>query len=176
MVAKMPNRDLAYFRDDQMLFLVTHDSQTVSDDQLETFRSEMSKNISARTIPALPRAFSFPATVVDDPEKRLGELHDRDLEAAKEDLNKRWKELQTLRSLLSDTDWKDGPDELKEIKKSWKKDGDWQELLLAEVERREGLLDESQTLAVDQPKVFNTPFSHNLPIRNTWVEVLRTNP
>src|SRR5215216_1575583 len=159
MVKRMPNRDLAYFRDDQMLFLVTHESPTISDDQLETFRSEMSKNLQAWTLTTLPRAFSFPATVVDDPEKRLGELHDLDLNAGNEDLKKRRKELQALKSLLSDNDWKNGPDELKEIKKAWKTDRNWQELLMDEVNRREGLLDESQTSAVDQPKLFNRPYS-----------------
>jgi len=154
----MPNRDLAYFRDDQMLFLVTH-PENITPKNLEEFQSELSKYIKNRAIADLPRAFSFPATVVDDPERRLGELHDLDRTAVSEDLEKRQKELQTLKKLLSDKDWKGAPDELKEIRQSWKKGGGWQELLLAEVDRREGLLAQNQTLAVDQPKLFNTPFS-----------------
>src|SRR5687767_685096 len=159
MVKKMPNRPYAYFRDDQMLFLVTHDSPIVSGEQLGVFQSGISSQLPGRTISALPRPFSFPATMVDDPERRLRELYELDKKAVTEDLEKRRKELQTLRSLLSDKDWKDGPDELKEIKNSWKKDGDWQELLLAELNSRESLLGESQTLAVDQPRLFNTPYS-----------------
>ena len=158
MVKKMPNRDLAYFRDDQMLFLVTH-PEDLTPENLGKFQLEMSPFIKTRAIAGLPRAFSFPATVVSDPEHGLGALHQLDLDAVDKDLENRRKELQTLKSLLKDRDWKHGPDELKEKKKSWEKDRNWQEGLLAEVSRRESLLDEHQTLAVDPPKLFDTPYS-----------------
>jgi hypothetical protein len=155
MVKRMPDRNFAYFRDDQMLFLVTHASPTVSDEQLGTFQLGIAKQLPGRTISALPRAFSFPASVVDDPERRLGELHDLEIKGESEDLIKRQAELQKLKSLLSS---KDGPDELQDIKKLWKKDEVWQELL-KEVNRREGLLGEAQALVVDQPRLFDRPFS-----------------
>lgn len=159
MVKKMPDRDLAYFRDDQLLFLVTYPENITSMD-LENFQSEISGYLQDRSIVILPRAFSFPATVVDAPEQRRSELHDSEVQARKKELAKRMKELQVLKSQLSDKDWKELPHKLKEIKNSAKKGDDWLDLLVAEINKREDLLRaEEENLAVAQPKLFDTPFS-----------------
>lgn len=60
MVAKMPNRKYAYYRDDQIIFLVTHEKNSISNQQLEDFSIKITTNLNGGIAKKLPRAFSFP--------------------------------------------------------------------------------------------------------------------
>lgn len=60
MVSKMPNRKYGYFRDDQIILLVTHGNDSISDGQLKEFSTEISAGLNGGTIKELPQAFSFP--------------------------------------------------------------------------------------------------------------------
>lgn len=60
MVAKMPHRKYGYFRDDQILFLVTHEMNAIPDWQLKEFGGEIAAYLNEGSIMELPRAFSFP--------------------------------------------------------------------------------------------------------------------
>jgi hypothetical protein len=60
MVAKMPNRKYGYYRDDQIVFLVTHETDSISDRQLEDFSTKITTNLNGGIVKKLPRVFSFP--------------------------------------------------------------------------------------------------------------------
>ena len=60
MVSKMPNRKYAYYRDDQIMFLVTHEKNSISDGQLNEFSKEIAMDLKGGTIKRLPQVFSFP--------------------------------------------------------------------------------------------------------------------
>lgn len=73
-VARMPNRRYAYFRDDQITFLVAHQADTVSGDQLKEFVKEIEKHLDGRTIAWPPQIFSFPALRADEYKQWLDQL------------------------------------------------------------------------------------------------------
>src|SRR5215207_4022292 len=102
MVPKMPNRKYAYFRDDQIVFLVTHAADTVSESELKEFEAAISQHLGGRTITVMPQAFSFPALTVEDWRDGLDQLRDLETKAKNEDLNKRLAELRDLIILLND--------------------------------------------------------------------------
>lgn len=60
MVAKMPNRKYAYYRDDQIIFLVTHEKNSISDKQLKDFSTKITMHLKRGAIRDLPQVFSFP--------------------------------------------------------------------------------------------------------------------
>jgi hypothetical protein len=60
MVAKMPHRKYAYYRDDQIIFLVTHEKASISDRQLEDFSTKITTDLKGGMIKKLPQVFSFP--------------------------------------------------------------------------------------------------------------------
>ena len=83
---KMPSRRYAYFRDDQIMFLATHESGTPSKNLLEQFRAAIDAQlVTGKTIETPPQIISFPQI---DPERgnpRLGKL--RELESLEQGNN-----------------------------------------------------------------------------------------
>lgn len=73
----LPNRRYGYFRDGQITFLVTHQSDTLSGDELENFRVIINKylgKLGGGSIKTLSQSFSFPEVKVDGSEERLAQL------------------------------------------------------------------------------------------------------
>jgi hypothetical protein len=73
-VPQNPERGYAYFRDDQITFLVSHQTGTVSGNQLEEFVNEINSLLGGRTVSWPPRTFSFPAITADDYIQRQTQL------------------------------------------------------------------------------------------------------
>jgi hypothetical protein len=77
---KMPSRRYGYFRDDQIMFLVTHDSGILSNNLLEQFRAGIdARLVTGKTIEAPPQMISFPEIDPEQGNQRLGKL--RELES-----------------------------------------------------------------------------------------------
>lgn len=77
MVARMPNRKYAYFRDDQITFLVTHPEAEITSDQLNKLSDSMKPHlepyIAGPTITWLPsQIFSFPKATGFELEQQAG--------------------------------------------------------------------------------------------------------
>jgi hypothetical protein len=103
MVKRMPDRKYAYFRDDQIVFLVTHDADKVSEDQLKEFKTKLENLLSGQKIRALPQVFSFPPLQNEDRE-RLAELRELEISFQKEDQMQRLAELRELVISLKEED------------------------------------------------------------------------
>ena len=85
--AKMPDRRYGYFRDDQIMFVVTHNPGTIPTSLLEVFKEEINKylgGVSGGTIEALPRSFSFPAIQDEHFQRRFAKLEELERLAASE--------------------------------------------------------------------------------------------
>ena len=75
--SKKQHRLLAYFRDDQIMFLVTHENESISDNLLRRLKDVVEAHLleggTIELLPeVLPQRFSFPAT--KEGEERLDEL------------------------------------------------------------------------------------------------------
>jgi Subtilase family len=75
--SKKQHRLLAYFRDEQIMFLVTHENETISDDLLKKLKEAVDPHLleggAIELLPdVLPQKFSFPA--IKEGEARLDEL------------------------------------------------------------------------------------------------------
>lgn len=84
--SKMPKRKYAYFRDDQITFLVTHPGSEISDDDLEAFRTEITRRLEpwdARITKKSIQAISFPG-LTDQELKQINGLSREDRERVKE--------------------------------------------------------------------------------------------
>nr|MDQ3006569.1 hypothetical protein [Chloroflexota bacterium] len=157
MVPKMPKRKYAYFRDDQIVFLVTHTADTLSESELKELEAAISQHLGGRTITVTPQAFSFPALTVEDRRQGIDKLRDLEIIAKNEDLNKRLAELRDLIISLSDKKKWDSLAKSLKINKPLKDED--REKLLQEAKKRESFLVERQALADDQPKLFESAFS-----------------
>lgn len=157
MVKRMPNRRYAYFRDDQIVFLVTHTADTVTESELKEFEAAISQHLGGRTITVTPQAFSFPALTVEDRRQGIDKLRDLEIIAKNEALNKRLAELRNLIISLSDKKKWDSLAKSLKINKLLKDED--REKLLQEVKKRDSFLVERQALADDQPKLFESAFS-----------------
>jgi hypothetical protein len=58
-VPRMPDRQYAYFRDDQITFLCTHPQNELTEDDLRAWRTAIEPALSGATIAWPPRLFSF---------------------------------------------------------------------------------------------------------------------
>lgn len=111
------HRRYAYFRDDHIMFLVTHDAETVSDDLLREFKTRVNNVLGEANELApdvLPQKFSFPAPGITEEEGKnlLVELLNptsvneeeakRWAEAKKRAEVKRQAELERLKKFLKD--------------------------------------------------------------------------
>ena len=99
------HRLLAYFRDNQMVFLVTHENEKISDNMLKKLREKVeSQLIQGGTIElvpdVLPQRFSFPA--IKEGEARLDELKRLDAALKKEVEDKHGTELKNLEDALKE--------------------------------------------------------------------------
>jgi hypothetical protein len=59
MVPRMPNRQYAYFRDDQLVFLLTHSQDRLSEADLRSWRDDIQQHLDGAEIIWPPRWFSF---------------------------------------------------------------------------------------------------------------------
>ncbi len=77
---KLPSRRNGYFRDDQIMVLVTHDNGTLSNSLLEQFRAGIDTElVTGKTAETPPRSISFPQIDPQQGNSRLGKL--RELES-----------------------------------------------------------------------------------------------
>jgi|KBSSwiStaDraftv2_1062776.scaffolds.fasta_scaffold62706_2 Subtilase family. len=77
---KLPTRRYGYFRDDQIMFLVTHDAGTLSNDLLAQFRAGIDAQLaSGKTVEDPPQIISFPQIDPKIGDQRLAQL--RELES-----------------------------------------------------------------------------------------------
>jgi subtilase family protein len=67
MVPRMPNRQYAYFRDDQIVFLMTHEQSSLPDQDLRSWRDalESEEVMQGAKIIWPPRSYTFPALGTD---------------------------------------------------------------------------------------------------------------
>lgn len=83
---KMPTRRYAYFRDDQIMFLVTHENGTLSKNLLEQFRAGIDARLATgKTVETPPQVVSFPQIDPEQGNLRLGKL--RELESLEQGNN-----------------------------------------------------------------------------------------
>ena len=61
MIPRMPNRQYAYFRDDQITFLMTHDQPDLTEDALKAWRDAIQPELQGATIIWPPRRSTFRA-------------------------------------------------------------------------------------------------------------------
>jgi len=141
MVDRMPTRKYAYFRDDQIMVLATHDSEQLNAIDLEEFHTALSQQMGSLIITEPPQPFSFPAVTVDDLDKRLEELKHLEILMKTEEKQRRLEELQRLERLLDDEAQENEPDDVKKLKKLLKR-ADKQKLL-GQAKKRENTLFES---------------------------------
>jgi hypothetical protein len=84
--AKMPHRRYAYFRDNQIMFLVTHASGTLSKNLLVNFRGRIDAQlVTGKTVENPPQMISFPEIDPEQGNQRLGKL--REMERLERDGN-----------------------------------------------------------------------------------------
>lgn len=160
MVARMPDRKYAYFRDDQIMFLVTHDAEEVSNDQLQEFRTAINirlASLDAGKITNLPQRFSLPSIKLADWDRRVAELHGLETSLRDEERKQRINELQNLASLLESDDKRGYPTEFQNIKSLLK--GEDLQKILPELQKRERSLSKAHVLPGNEAKVFERPFS-----------------
>lgn len=74
MVAKMPNRRYAYFRDNQITCLVSHQAKEISEGQLRELLAALNPHLKGGEIMWPPRTISFPAVTADQYRKWLARL------------------------------------------------------------------------------------------------------
>jgi hypothetical protein len=74
MVPRMPNRQYAYFRDDQIVFLMTHQQSSLSEDDLKSWRDDIQPHLNGAVINWPPRWFSFRSPELSGYETPEGEI------------------------------------------------------------------------------------------------------
>jgi hypothetical protein len=101
--AKKQHRLLAYFHDDQIMLLVTHDNETISENMLQAVNAEVvPRMLEGATIELSSQRFSFPA--VPEGEGRLDELKKLDAALRSRVQNDRLDELKALEDSLRKQD------------------------------------------------------------------------
>jgi hypothetical protein len=100
---KWPYRRYGYFRDNQIMFLVSHETGELSQALLEQFRTDVNSHLEGLkggTIEVLPQSFSFPAVTDNLGEERRAELQRFEDLLKQEEEQKRRTELQKLEDTL----------------------------------------------------------------------------
>lgn len=152
---RMPTRKYAYFRDDQMMILATHDAEQLSPIDLQDLQKAMRDKLGGLIITKPPQPYSFPAVQTDNLDQRLEELQALEISRTEKEKTRRLEELQRLRNLLEKEAGTD-PDDVKNLRPLLKRTD--KQKLLAGVKKRENTLNKSGA-AADEPRLFRTPFS-----------------
>ena len=74
MIERMPKRRCAYFRDDQIACLVTHQTNEISEDQLRGLLAALKPHLKGGEVDWPPRMISFPAVTAEQYRKWLARL------------------------------------------------------------------------------------------------------